>query len=240
MRTMPDTPVGLSTPDGPMALYEAAPDGGPRGAIIVVQEAFGLTDHIKDVARRCAAAGYVGVAPEMFHRAGGGIVPYDDTSTLRSKFEGLTDDAILVDIDATIGHLRDEGFTDSRIGIIGFCWGGRVTFLTAIRRAIGAGVGFYGGGIIEPNVLAKDALFDETGDLATPWLGVFGDLDTSIPVEGVERLRNELRGASVPSDIVRYPEGKHAFLNDARESYHEASARDAWQRALDWFDAHLA
>jgi carboxymethylenebutenolidase len=240
MRTMPDTTIELSTPDGPMDVFEATPERDPRGAIIVIQEAFGVDDYVKDVSRRFAEAGYVAAAPAMFHRVGGGIVPYDDTSTLRSKFEGLTDDAILMDVDATIVHLRDLGFADGSIGTIGFCWGGRVTFLTALRRAIGAAVGFYGAGIIEPSVLAKEALIDEAGSLRTPWLGLFGDLDRSIPVAGVERLRDELRTASVPADVVRYPDAGHAFHNQGRDGYHEASAGDGWQRALDWFDAHLA
>jgi carboxymethylenebutenolidase len=237
---MSDTTIELSTADGPMALYEATPDGEPRGAIIVIQEAFGVNDHIKDVARRCAAAGYVGVAPALFHRAGGGTAPYDDFSQMMPLFEGVSDDGVLMDVDATIAHLHDEGFADSGIGIVGFCFGGRVTFLTALRRALGAGVGFYGGGITEPNVLAPNALVDEAAGIRTPWLGLFGDLDEMIPSEGVERLRQELRGASVATDVVRYPDAGHGFHCDARDSYHETSARDGWQRALDWFGTHLS
>ena len=236
---MADATIQLTTPDGPMDLYEATPDGDPRGAIIVIQEAFGVNDHIKDVARRVAAAGYVGAAPALFHRAGGGTAPYDDFSQMMPLFEGVSDEGVLMDVDATIAHLHDEGFADSSIGIVGFCFGGRVTFLTALRRELGAGVGFYGGGITEPNMLAKTALIDEAGDLKTPWLGLFGDLDEMIPAEGVERLRSELGGASVASDVVRYPDAGHGFHCDARESYHEASARDGWQRAMDWFDRHL-
>jgi carboxymethylenebutenolidase len=205
----------------------------------VIQEAFGVNDHIKDVARRFAAEGYHAVAPALFHRAGGGEAPYDDFSMVMPLFEGVNDDGVLVDVDAAIEHLHGAGFADSQIGIVGFCFGGRVTFLTASRRALGAGVGFYGGGITEANVLSSSALMDQAGKLKTPWLGLFGDLDPMIPTEGVEQLRTELQAAPVATDVVRYPDADHGFHCDARGSYHEASAKDAWKRTLDWFATHL-
>ena len=129
----------LPTPDGSMDVYEVFPDGEPKGAIIVIQEAFGVNDHIQDVTRRIAAAGYVGVAPAMFHRAGGGTAPYDDFSQVMPLFEGITDDGMLADIDATLAHLaRRRASADDSIGIVGFCFGGRVTFLVA--RAAGRSV----------------------------------------------------------------------------------------------------
>jgi carboxymethylenebutenolidase len=232
--------IEVSTPDGPMAVYEATPDGPARGAVIVIQEAFGVNDHIEDVTRRCATAGYHAVAPALFHRAGGGTSSYEDMTNLMALFEGLDDDAVLMDVDATIEHLHGAGFTDPSIGIVGFCFGGRVTFLVSARRALGAGVGFYGGGITEPNMLAPAALMEEARTVKTPWLGLFGDLDAMIPVEGVEKLRTELEAAPVATDVVRYADAGHGFHCDARDSYHEESARDGWQRALEWFDTHLA
>ena len=124
----------VATPDGAMEIYEATPDGAPRGAIIVVQEAFGVNDHIQDVTQRFAAAGYHAVAPALFHRAGGGTAPYNDFTKVMPLFEGVTDDGILADVDATIAHLEDAGFGPEQIGIVGFCFGGRVTFLVATRR----------------------------------------------------------------------------------------------------------
>src|SRR5262249_34311822 len=143
-----DTTHTVQTPDGPMDLYDAFPEQKPIGAVIVIQEAFGVNDYIRDVTRRFAAAGYHAVAPTMFHRAGGGTAPYDDFSKVMPLFRGLTDDGIVVDVEATVGHLRAAGFDDTRIGIVGFCFGGRVTFLVATRRTLGAAVGFYGGGIV--------------------------------------------------------------------------------------------
>jgi carboxymethylenebutenolidase len=138
----------VQTPDGPMELYEVVPDEKATTAVIVIQEAFGVNDYIRDVTGRFAAAGHHTVAPTMFHRAGGGTAPYDDFAQVMPLFRGMSDDAIIADVDATIGHLRDAGFDDRRIGIVGFCFGGRVTFLVATRRALGAAVGFYGGGIV--------------------------------------------------------------------------------------------
>src|SRR5215831_5002312 len=102
--------VTLQTPDGAMDVYEAAPDGEPRGAVIVIQEAFGVNDHIQDVTRRFAAAGYLGVAPALFHRAGGGTAGYDDFSQVMPLFEGISDEGILADVDATVSHLEAQGF----------------------------------------------------------------------------------------------------------------------------------
>lgn len=229
----------LDTPDGAMDVYEAAPEGAPKGAVIVIQEAFGVNDHIQDVTRRFAAAGYLGVAPALFHRAGGGTASYDDFSKVMPLFEGVSDDGVLADVDATIAHVAAQGFERSRIGIVGFCFGGRVTFLVAARRALGAAVGFYGGGIVSASGLGLPPLIEEAATLQTPWLGLFGDLDQGIPVEGVEELRRALGDAPVAAEVIRYADAEHGFHCDARDAYHQASATDAWERTLEWFDTHL-
>ena len=231
--------VQLDTTDGPMPLYEArADDAG--GAVIVIQEAFGVNDHIEDVTRRFADAGYHAVAPHLFHRAGGGTAPYDDFSKVIPLYEQLDDDGILADIDAAREHLHQAGWTDSQIGIVGFCFGGRVTFLAALRRPLGAAVGFYGGGIVTQRFPQFPALVDEAATLRTPWLGLFGEEDHTIPVEDVDHLRNALEQASVATDVVLYPECGHAFHNDQREDvYRDGEAKDAWNRTLGWFDRHL-
>ena len=119
--------------------------------------------------------------------------------------------------------------------------GGRVTFLVAARRAIGAAVGFYGGGIVTARFPQFPALVDEARALQTPWLGLFGDDDESIPVDDVEALRTELTNAPVDAEVVRYEGAQHGFHCDVREDHYDAdAAADAWQRALAWFDTHLA
>jgi carboxymethylenebutenolidase len=224
-----------------MELYEAVPDGPAAQAVIVIQEAFGVNDHIRDVTRRFADAGYHAVAPALFHRAGGGVAEYGDMESVVKLIEGFTDDGVLVDVDATRDHLAAAGLTDAATGIVGFCMGGRVTFLVAIRRRLGAAVGFYGGGIVAAGRFPLPALVEEAGRLQTPWLGLFGDLDAGIPVDHVERLREALDAtAPVDHDIVRYPDAGHGFHCDARDSFHAESAADGWSRTLDWLDGHLA
>src|SRR5690242_13045699 len=132
---MPTTSLTLDTADGPMRLYEAIPDGQPRGGLVVIQEAFGVNDHIEDVTRRGADAGYHTVAPDLFHRSGGGTVPYGQFDKVIEKFQDIFgDEAVLIDVDAALKHLRAAGFGDKQIGLVGFCAGGRIAFLTAIRR----------------------------------------------------------------------------------------------------------
>jgi carboxymethylenebutenolidase len=236
---MSGTMIELATPDGAMDVYEAKPDGEARGAVIVIQEAFGVNDHIQDVTRRFAAEGYRAVAPALFHRAGGGSAGYDDFSKVMPLFEGVNDDGILDDVDATIAHLEAEGFAPAHIGIVGFCFGGRVTFLVAARRTLGAAVGFYGGGIAAAGGLPFAPLIGESSTLQTPWLGLFGDRDKGISVESVEELRTALEQAPVDADIVRYADADHGFHCDARASYHAESAADGWRRMLAWFAGHL-
>jgi carboxymethylenebutenolidase len=237
---MTDHTIELETPDGTMPCYEARPDGEVRGGILVVQEAFGVNDHIESICDRLAAEGYRAAAPHVFHRSGGGTVPYDDFSQVIEKFEDLDDEAFLRDVDAVLDHFRGHGLRDAVIGTVGFCMGGRVTFLIAASRALGAAVGFYGGGIVRSRFPQFPSLVEHAGSLRTPWLGLFGDQDTGIPVEDVETLREALAAAPVDTEIVRYPEAEHGFHCDVRDAYHHESAVDAWSRTLAWFDDHLA
>jgi carboxymethylenebutenolidase len=229
----------LPTTNGPMDVYEARADGEARGAVVVIQEAFGVNEHIQDVTRRFADVGYHAVAPHLFHRAGGGTAPYDDFAKVIPLYEHLDDDGILVDLGATLEHLHQSGWDDAQAGIVGFCFGGRVTFLAALHLSLGAAVGFYGGGIVTQRFPQFPPLVKDTPKLRTPWLGLFGDDDQSIPVDDVEQLRTALQSASVDTEIVRYAEAGHGFHCDVRDAYHEAAAKDAWTRTLDWFDRHL-
>jgi carboxymethylenebutenolidase len=237
---VPETTHTVTTPDGPMEVYSATPDGDARGAVVVIQEAFGVNDHIKDVTRRFAGAGYHAVAPSFFHRAGGGTADYGDFAAVLPLFEGVSDDGVLMDVDAALTHLHDAGFADASIGTVGFCFGGRATFLVSVRRALGAGVGFYGGGIVSQGHFPFPPLIDQVPSLETPWLGLFGDADGGIPVEDVEKLREALQAAPVETDIVRYADAEHGFHCDVRDAHHPEAAADAWKRALAWLDAHVA
>jgi carboxymethylenebutenolidase len=151
-------------------------------------------------------------------------------------FEGLSDAGILTDVDAVLAHLPHK---PERVGVVGFCMGGRASFLVAAERWLGAAVGFYGGGIVTGRFPQFPTLIERVGDLQTPWLGLFGDEDQSIPVDDVERLRQELDGADVPTDVVRYAGADHGFHCDERPSYNAEAATDAWARTMAWFETHL-
>lgn len=228
----------VETADGEMDLYEAEPRGSGRGAVVVVQEAFGVNDHIEDICRRFADEGYRAVAPHLFHRSGDPVLDYSDIEKVMPHIQVLSEGGFMSDLDATLEHLSSAGFRNSQVGMVGFCMGGTVTFLAAVRHQLAAAVTFYGGGI-EEGRFGMRPLVELAPELKTPWLGLFGDLDQGIPVEQVESLRAAMTGAHVPVEIVRYPEAGHGFHCDARGSYHEASAKDAWRRTLDWFSANM-
>ncbi len=234
------TTATVESSGGAMGVYDAEPEGPAKAAVIVIQEAFGVNDHIQDVCGRLAAAGYRAVAPHVFHRNGDPIIAYDDMESVMPQIMALTMEGLEADLDATVGYLADNGFESSRVGIVGFCMGGSVVFLAAARHALGAAVTFYGGGI-DKGRFGMPPLLELAGELKTPWLGLFGDADQSIPSDQVELLREAVQKAAVPAEIVRYPDADHGFHCDARPTaYHESSAKDAWQRTLDWFNTHLA
>lgn len=230
--------ITVDTPDGAMPVYEVLPDT-VRGGVVVVQEAFGVNEHMEDVTRRIAGLGYHAVAPHFFHRTGSAVIPYGQFQQVMEHFAGLDDDKILSDVDAAVAHLVSSGLPAARVGIVGYCFGGRVTFLAAARRSLGAAVGFYGGGIVSGRVPQFPALVDEAVSLQTPWLGLFGDDDQSIPVDDVERLREALKSAPVEAEVVRYAGAGHGFFRDVSDDYRPEAAADAWQRLQDWFDRQL-
>jgi carboxymethylenebutenolidase len=230
--------ISVKTADGDMPLYDAEPDGAARGAVIVVQEAFGVNDHIQDVTRRFAAEGYRGVSPHLFHRSGDPVLGYDEISKVMPHMQAMSKEGLLADLEATLAYLGDKGFDRSQVGIVGFCMGGTVSFYAAAQYPLGAAVTFYGGGVAG----GRFGFGPQTGlapGLQTPWLGLYGDKDQGIPVEEVEELRRAVAKASVPSEVVRYPAAEHGFHCDARPSYHRESAEDAWRRTLDWFSRHI-
>ena len=151
------------------------------------------------------------------------------------QMQALTEAGLLEDLDASLAHLAAAGFPAPAVGVVGFCMGGSVAFLAAARRALGAAVTFYGGGVAEGR-FGMPPLVEMAPGLATPWLGLFGDEDQGIPVDQVEALRTAAAPAGVDTEIVRYADAGHGFHCDARpDSYHRAAAEDGWRRTLDWF-----
>jgi carboxymethylenebutenolidase len=212
-----------------------------RGGVVVIQEAMGLTGHIAAVGDRFAAAGYTAVAPAIYHRTGDPVFEGSfDFGDVAPHMQAVSDADVLADIDESLAILAEHGLSADRCGVIGFCMGGRLAFLAAARRILGAAVTFYGGGIARTRFDNLPALIGEAADLQTPWLGLFGDLDQGITVEDVEAIRSAVADAPVPTEVVRYADANHGFFNDTRAAFHPAAAADAWARTLAWFETHLA
>ena len=212
----------------------AAPEGTPSSGVIVIMEAYGVTDHIKEVCERLAGAGHLAVAPHFFHRSGDAVIAYDDKDAVWPPINALKYEELVDDIAGAISYFEGQGISQDHVGVIGFCLGGSVSFIAAARFALGAAVTFYGGGISEAR-FTLPALLDLVPELQSPWLGQFGDNDPSIPVDDVEKLRAAVSATAVETEIVRYPDAGHGFHCDARpEAYHEESAKAAWQRAEAW------
>jgi carboxymethylenebutenolidase len=231
--------VSLHVDAGAMGLYVTEPGGDARGAVIVLQEAFGVNEHIREICQRFADAGYVAVAPHLFHRSGDPELGYEDMQAVMPYIMQLQADGIEADLTATLEHLATMGFEGRRVATVGFCMGGSISFVAGCYWPLGAAITFYGGGIAQSR-FGLPPLFDLAPTLQSPWLGLFGDLDASIPTNEVEGLRDAVAKAAPEAEVVRYPAANHGFHCDARSSYHEESANDAWQRTLTVLDQHLA
>ena len=222
-----------------MDLYVAGDAATARAAVVVIQEAFGITSHIERCADRIAEEGYVAVAPALFHRTGGESYAYDDFASAMPHMQALSTEGIHADLDAATEHLASLGFDAAARGIVGFCMGGLVAFVGATTGQFGAAVTFYGGGVATGR-FGFPPLIELAGDLSCAWLGCYGDLDKGIPVEDVEALRAAASASAVQTEVVRYETADHGFNCEDRPAvYNPAAAADAWARMLAFFDARL-
>jgi carboxymethylenebutenolidase len=236
--------VGLRTGDatvtvGAQALpvYFAAPQGdGPFPVVLVVQEIFGVHEHIRDVARRLAKLGYLAVAPELYFRQGDPrtLASIDE---LRAKIiSKVPDEQVFDDLDACIDWAVAQGGDAGRIGLTGFCWGGRIAWLYAARQPrLKAVVAWYGKLIGPSNALNPRHPTDVAIGLLAPVLGLYGEQDGGIPLDTVHQMQELLVTGGTPSHIVVYPGAGHAFYADYRPSYHAPSAEAAWGELKAWF-----
>jgi carboxymethylenebutenolidase len=231
--------LSISAEDGPMTIYDAEPEGDPVGAVIVLQEAFGVNEHVEDVTRRFAASGFRAVAPHLYHRTGDPVLAYDDIQQVMPHTEAVAESGLLADLDATLQYLETAGFATNKVGIVGFCMGGSAAFYASVRYPLAAGVSFYGGGVASGR-FGFPSQIELAPQLHAPWLGLFGDRDQGIPVDQVEALRAAASRAEVATEIVRYPDAGHGFHSDGRSSYDKPSAIDAWRRTIDWLNSHLS
>jgi crotonobetainyl-CoA:carnitine CoA-transferase CaiB-like acyl-CoA transferase/dienelactone hydrolase len=222
----------------PMKFFEAKPQGEAKGAVIVIQEAFGITDHIKNICHRLAGEGFYAIAPHLFHRTGDPVIGYDKMQDVMPHISKLNRADIEADLKTTLGHLSVAGFSGKQVAIIGFCMGGTIAFHAGVEWELGAAITFYGGGIAQSR-FGLHAMAEHAPSLKTPWLGEFGDLDQSIPIVEVNALREAAAIAKVATDVDRYPDADHGFHCNDRSSYHEASSKVAWARTVQFLNEHV-
>jgi carboxymethylenebutenolidase len=229
--------VKIPVEDGEIPAYRAMPaTGGPFPVVLVVQEIFGVHEHIKDVCRRFAKEGYCAVAPELYARQGD-VSKYTDYKQIFAEVVSKVPDAqVMSDLDAAVAWAARTGGDAARVGVTGFCWGGRITWLYAAHSAVlKAGVAWYGRLVGAATPLQPRYPIDVAAELKAPVLGLYGGQDQGIPLADVEKMRAALAAAKQPSEIHVYPDAPHGFHADYRPSFREADARDAWRRCLEWF-----
>ncbi|HJT22000.1 MAG TPA: dienelactone hydrolase family protein [Nitrospira sp.] len=233
--------VRIRTGDGHISAYRAKPADKQRAPVVlVVHEIFGVHEHIKDVCRRLAKLGYLAIAPDLYARYGD-VTKLTDIDQIRDKVVSRVLDAqVLSDLDATVAWAGKSGEgTVERLGITGFCWGGRIVWLYAAHAAgLKAGVAWYGRLVGTSSDLQPTHPIDVASALKAPVLGLYGAEDRGIPVDTVEQMRQALKKAGGTSEIVIYPHTPHAFYADYRPSYRKEQAEDGWRRLRDWFTEH--
>ncbi|MGN6456387.1 MAG: dienelactone hydrolase family protein [Achromobacter mucicolens] len=232
--------IEIPTSDGKIPAFRAAPDGKKNlPTIIVVQEIFGVHEYIQDVCRRLAHLGYLAVAPELYVRQGDPS-KYTEIPKLQAEVVSkVPDKQVTADLDATAAWAAAHGGNPDRLGIVGFCWGGRQVWLYAAHNPkLKAGAAWYGQLAGDPSELKPKPALAIVNDLKAPVLGAYGGKDAGISQTDVDRMRVELAKGSAAAKASRidiYPEAGHAFHADYRPSYRKAEAEQAWTRMLDWF-----
>ena len=224
-----------------LPVYVAKPTGaGPFPVVLVVQEIFGVHEHITDVARRLAQLGYLALAPDLYFRLGNAAA-VTDVEVLRRDFVGKTSDAqVLADLDATVAWSVSQTGDERRLGLTGFCWGGRIAWLYAAHQPrLKAAVAWYGRLQGDRTPIHPLHPIDVVAQLSAPVLGLYGGQDQGIPLASVEAQRAALAAAGRrDAEIVVYPAAPHAFYADYRASYRATEAADGWRRLKAWFIAH--
>jgi carboxymethylenebutenolidase len=231
--------VKIPTKDGEMPAYRAMPTGkSGLGTVLVVQEIFGVHEHIRDVCRRFAKAGFLAVAPELYARQGD--VSKMSVGDILGKIVPKVPDAqVMADLDAAAAWAAANGGDAGKLGITGFCWGGRIVWMYAAHNPkLKAGVAWYGSVASSFRPGDRTAL-DVAAAIRQPMLGLYGAADGGIPNDTVEKMRAALKAAgNTASEIVLYPDTPHAFHADYRPSYRKEAAEDGWKRATAWFKSH--
>lgn len=225
---------------GELPAYQAQPEGGKSlPTILVVSEIFGVHEYIADVCRRLAKLGYLAIAPELFFRHGDPKKMTNVQEILSAIVAKVADREVLADLDACAAWAAKNGGDPARLGITGFCWGGRITWLYAAHNPnVKAGVAWYGRIDGEVNEKTPKWPLDIAGEIKGAVLGLYGGKDQGIPLDDVEAMQEALKKAGGRSQIHVYPEAGHAFHADYRPTYRKDAAEDGWQRLIAWFRQH--
>ena len=224
-----DVPVYASQPEGKTGLP----------VVLVISEIFGVHEHIADMARRFAKQGYLALAPDLFVRQGD-ATKAPSMPELMKNIVGKTPDAqVMSDLDAIVDWARQNGGDTARLGITGFCWGGRITWLYAAHNpAVKAGVAWYGRLVGDSTPITPQHPVDIAPMLKAPILGLYGAKDTGISQESIATMKAALAKGTSKSEFVVYPDSGHAFNADYRPSYVAADAKEGYARCLAWFKAN--
>jgi carboxymethylenebutenolidase len=232
--------VKIPVKDGQIPAYRAMPEKGTNlPTVLVVQEIFGVHEHIRNVCRRLGKLGYLAVAPELFARQGDVSKMTDIKEILEKVVPKVPDAQVMVDLDATAAWAAQNNGNGAKLGITGFCWGGRIVWLYAAHNpGLKAGVAWYGRLTGDKDELRPRQPLDLVKSIKAPVLGLYGAEDQGIPVEIVEMMQDDLKAAKSPSEIVMYPDAPHGFHADFRSSYRPGPAQDGWKRLQQWFKKH--
>jgi carboxymethylenebutenolidase len=230
----------IKVADGEMPGYFARPAGVDNPSVVLVaMEIFGLHEYIKDVTRRLAKLGAFAIAPNYYFRKGVDLTQISDIPQLLPIVNAKPDAELLSDLDSTVGWAKSQGGDTTRLGIIGFCRGGRTVWeYAAHSSALKAGVAFYGPPVDAPNPLWPKSPTQLAPDMKAPVLGLYGEADAGIPVAAVEALKAALAAAGKTAEFKIYPGAPHGFHADYRASYRKEAAEDAWSRMQAWFRKH--
>ncbi len=232
--------VKVPVADGSIPAYRAMPDkGGPFPTVLVVQEVFGVHEHIKDIVRRLAKLGYYAIAPELYARQGNPAEIKDPKELITKIVSKVPDEQVMSDLDATLVYAKSSDKADlSKLAVTGFCWGGRITWLYAGHQpALKAAVAWYGVDRAHSELTPNNPL-DIIPDLKCPVLGLYGGADKSIPRELVDKRQAACQADGKTCDVMVYPDAPHGFNADYRPSYRPEAAKDGWAKMLAWFKDH--
>ncbi|HEY0293949.1 MAG TPA: dienelactone hydrolase family protein [Bordetella sp.] len=235
----------LAVQGGAIDAYYAAPEGKKDlPVVLVVQEIFGIHEHIKDLCRRLGKAGYLAVAANLYERQGDASAYTDIPKLVSELVSKVSDEQVLSDLDASLAWAGQNGGDTKRVGVTGFCWGGRLAWMYAAHNpAVKAGVAWYGKLTTGHGPLIKTMAVDIADKIHGPMLGLYAENDASIPLDSVEEMKKRLaaagNAAAKASEIVVYPGAHHGFLADYRPMYDKHAAEDGWKRMLGWFGKYL-